>query len=83
MRAKIVNGQFMVTLTTKEATRLGVSQNVVPSAPAERTWASVKERKAGNGFACTVPGEDCGRRDLRTPNRAAIHGIDAGGHSPR
>lgn len=59
------------------------SSNVSLAAPTEaapRTFATKAERLAGKGFPCTVPGDDCGRRDLRTPNRASIHGIDAGGH---
>lgn len=83
MRARMVDGQLMVTLTAKEAAKFGVVQNVAPSAPVERTFKTRAEREAGLGFPCTVPGADCGRRDLRTPNRAAIHGIEAGGHTAR
>lgn len=50
--------------TVIRAIRAGRSFQVVataPSAPAERTFATKAERKAGNGFACP----QCARTDLR------------------
>ena len=46
----------------------------------EKTFFSKKDIEAGNGFPCTADG-GCGRL-LRTAPRAAIHGIEAGGHAP-
>lgn len=85
MRVQNVGGQIVLSLTPREAEKIGIVTSVTaaPSAPAERTFKTKAERLAGLGYPCSVPGEDCGRRDLRTPNRASIHGIEAGGHAPK
>jgi hypothetical protein len=52
------------------------------AAPTSGASASGPARSAdGRDFPCTAGG-DCTRR-LRSAARAAIHGVDAGGHEPR
>lgn len=57
---------------------------VAPATPVahERTFATKEDRLAGKGFPCTADdGIACDRADLRTPKRAAAHGVD--GHYPK
>lgn len=44
--------------------------------------AAASAHFAKSDIACSAT-PPCGRTDLRTAKRAAIHGIDVGGHAPR
>lgn len=77
MRVQNVNGQIVLSLTPREASKAGIVANVVaaaPSAPVERTFATKAERLAGNGFPCP----QCARNDLRVaPKSGSFHEKDA------
>lgn len=74
--------QRVDALTAAVEALVGLVAPIVASttAPAVATdVASVKRSKDGRDFPCTADG-GCGRK-LRSEARAAIHGIDAGGHA--
>lgn len=73
-----------LTLTEQVAalTAMVAALTAAQAAPASGASASGPARSAdGRDFPCTAGGA-CTRR-LRSKARAAVHGVDAGGHEPR
>ena len=67
-------------LTAAVATLVAAQASTV--APSVATPAIAPERsKDGRDFPCTAA-SPCSR-SLRSAKRAAVHGVDAGGHDPR
>lgn len=64
-------------ISTGIADALAVNDAAPPRAASSTTTARSAD---GRDFPCTV-GDGCDRM-LRSPKRAGIHGIDAGGHAP-